>query len=51
MVLKEMGWDYETYLKQPDILVSLIEAVVVGRAKAEIKEAKKVERDAKRQRT
>jgi len=41
MVLKEMGWDHETYLRQPDVLVSLIEAVVVGRTKAEIKELKK----------
>lgn len=41
LVLKEMGWDYGTYLRQPDDLISIIEAVVIGREKAEIKEAKK----------
>lgn len=41
MVMQEMGWDYETYLRQPDDLVQLIELIVVGRKQAEIKESKK----------
>ena len=41
LVMKEMGWDYDTYLKQPDDLIQLIEAIVIGEKEAEIRALKK----------
>lgn len=47
LVMKTMGWDWHTYLRQPDWLIEMTIGFLNAEGKAQEKAAKKAERSTK----